>query len=184
MIHFPELLGHGYYSVLAKHQGLAFKNTMLCVGVHSPISWIREINRELPMTADEPETDFMERESVALADAVVSPSQYLLGWMQAHGWRLPRAIFVQQYVLSPELWAAWQDRTENSVPQRVRGLTFFGRLEERKGLTLFCDALDLLTGMNPPRFTVSFLGKSARIAGRDAIAYIEERARRGRLPGR
>ncbi|MFZ1119174.1 MAG: glycosyltransferase [Candidatus Binataceae bacterium] len=176
VIHFPELLGHAYYSVLAKHQGLAFHNTVLCVGVHSPISWIREINGELPMTVDEPEIDFMERESVALADTVVSPSQYLLGWLQSNGWRLPRATYVQQYVLSPELWAAWKDRTETSVPQRVRGLTFFGRLEERKGLGLFCDALDLLVGMNPPLFTVSFLGKSAQIAGRDAIGYIEERA--------
>ncbi|MGA9315443.1 MAG: glycosyltransferase, partial [Solirubrobacteraceae bacterium] len=117
-----------------------------------------------------------ERESVALADAVVSPSQYLLGWLRSNGWRLPRATYVQQYVLSPELWAAWEDHTETSVPQRVRGLTFFGRLEERKGLGLFCDALDLLVGMNPPLFTVSFLGKSARIAGRDAMGYIEERA--------
>ena len=99
VIHFPELLGHAYYSVLAKHQGLAFHNTVLCVGVHSPISWIREINGELPMTVDEPEIDFMERESVALADTVVSPSQYLLGWLQSNGWRLPRATYVQQYVL-------------------------------------------------------------------------------------
>jgi glycosyltransferase involved in cell wall biosynthesis len=176
VIHFPELLGHAYYSVLAKHQGLAFHNTVLCVGVHSPISWIREINGELPMTVDEPVIEFMERESVALADAVVSPSQYLLGWLQANGWRLPRATYVQQYVLSPELWTAWKDRVETSAPQRVTGLTFFGRLEERKGLTLFCDALELLVGMNAPRFTVSFLGKSANIVGRDAISYIEERA--------
>ena len=92
VIHFPELLGHAYYSVLAKHQGLAFSNTVLCVGAHSPISWIREINRELPLTIDEPEIDFMERESVALADVVVSPSQYLLGWMRTSGWRLPRCL--------------------------------------------------------------------------------------------
>jgi glycosyltransferase involved in cell wall biosynthesis len=176
IIHFPELLGHGYYSVLAKHQGLAFSDTVICVGVHSPISWIREVSRELPLTIDEPEIEFMERESVALADVVVSPSQYLLGWMQANGWRLPRTTCIQQYVLSPDLWAVWRDRTETSVPQRVTGLTFFGRLEERKGLALFCDALDLLSGMNAPRFTVSFLGKSARVAGRDAIGYIEERA--------
>ena len=57
-----------------------------------------------------------------------------------------------------------------------QGTDFFGRLEERKGLGLFCDALDLLVGMDPPLFTVSFLGKSARIAGRDAMGYIEERA--------
>jgi O-antigen biosynthesis protein len=177
VIHFPELLGHAYYSVLAKHQGLAFESTVLCVSAHSPISWIREVNRELPMTADEPEIDFMERQSVALADVVVSPSQYLLGWMRTNGSRLPRATYVQQYVLSPELWTAWKDRTETSLPQRVTGLTFFGRLEERKGLALFCDALDLLVGMNPPRLTVSFLGKSAYVAGRDAIGYIEERGR-------
>jgi glycosyltransferase involved in cell wall biosynthesis len=176
LIHFPELLGHGYYSVLAKHQGLDFRDTVICVGAHSPISWIREVNRELPLSLDEPEIDFMERESVALADAVVSPSQYLLGWMRTNGWRLPRATYVQQYVLSPELWTAWKDRTETGVLQRVTGLTFFGRLEERKGLALFCDALDLLASMEAPPFTVCFLGKSSQVAGRDAIGYIEERS--------
>lgn len=177
IIHFPELLGHGYYSVLAKHQGLAFHNAVLCVGVHSPISWIREVNRELPHTVDEPEIDFMERESVAFADVVVSPSEYLLGWVRANEWRLPKATYVQQYVLSPELWSVWRERGERTAPQPITGLTFFGRLEERKGLALFCDALDVMASMKPPRFAVSFLGKSARVAGRDAIGYIEERAR-------
>jgi len=181
LIHFPELLGHGYYSVLAKHQGLDFRGTVICVGTHSPISWIREVNRELPLSLDEPEIDFMERESVALADAVVSPSQYLLGWMRTNGWCLPRATYVQQYVLSPELWTAWKDRTETGVLQRVTGLTFFGRLEERKGLALFCDALDLLACMEVPAFTVCFLGKSSQVAGRDAVGYVEERARHWRF---
>jgi O-antigen biosynthesis protein len=177
IIHFPELLGHAYYSVLAKHQGLAFRDTTLCVGAHSPIAWIREVNGELPKAIDEAEIDFMERESVAMADVVVSPSQYLLGWMRANGWRLPQATYVQQYVLSPELWTAWKKRAETSDLQPVTALTFFGRLEERKGLVLFCDALDLLVGMKAPRFTVTFLGKSAYVAGRDAIGYIEERGR-------
>ena len=177
VIHFPELLGHGYYSVLAKHQGLDFRDTVICVGVHSPISWIREINRELPLTSDEPEIDFMERESVAWADVVVSPSQYLLGWIQANGWRLPRATYVQQYVLSPELWSYWEQRPEHHRLRQVDGITFFGRLEERKGIALFCDALDRLVRLNPPKFTVNFLGKIARVAGRDAASYIQDRAK-------
>jgi O-antigen biosynthesis protein len=53
VIHLPELQGHGYYSVLAKHQGLDFRDTTLCVGTHSPISWIREANREAPYSPDE-----------------------------------------------------------------------------------------------------------------------------------
>jgi O-antigen biosynthesis protein len=177
VIHFPELLGHGYYSVLAKHQGLDFRDTVICIGVHSPISWIREINRELPLSSDEPEIDFMERESVASADVVVSPSQYLLGWIQAKGWRLPPTTYVQQYVLSPELWSCWEQRSDDRRLRHVNGITFFGRLEERKGIALFCDALDRLLRLNPPKFTVTFLGKIAKVAGRDAASYIEDRAR-------
>ncbi len=178
VIHFPELLGHAYYSVLAKHQGLDFANTLLCVGAHSPISWIREISRELPLTADEAEIEFMERQSVALADVVISPSQYLLNWMKANGWRFPHETYVQQYVPSLPLQALWKERRNDAAPRRVTGLTFFGRLEERKGLSLFCDAVDLLLQMNAPRFSVSFLGKRALVGGRDSIDYIGQRARR------
>ena len=90
VIHFPELHGHGYYCILGKHQGLDFQHTVLCVGTHSPIAWIREQNKEAPYSAEELEMDFMERQSVALADVVVSPSQYMLEWMQRRGWAATR----------------------------------------------------------------------------------------------
>ena len=102
VVHFPELHGHGYYCVLAKHQGLDFSHTVLCIGTHSPISWIREQNREAPYNPEELEMDFMERQSVALADVVVSPSQYMLGWMQNQGWLLPAACYVQQNIAPTE----------------------------------------------------------------------------------
>ena len=105
VIHFPELQGHGYYSVLAKHQGLDFSHTTLCVGTHSPMSWIREQNHEAPYSPDELEMDFMERQCVALADVVLSPSQYMLRWMQTRGWTLPAVCYVQQTIASPELQA-------------------------------------------------------------------------------
>ena len=41
----------------------------------------------------------MERTSVSAADIVVSPSQYLLGWMQQNGWELPEQTYVAPYVL-------------------------------------------------------------------------------------
>jgi O-antigen biosynthesis protein len=178
VVHFPELHGYGYYCVLAKHQGLDFKRTILCIGTHSPISWIREQNREAPYSPDELEMDFMERQSVALADVVVSPSQYMLGWIQSRGWILPAACYVQQNIAPP------QSSTVTN-PLRMRGevrtaaeLVFFGKLEARKGIGLFCDALDLVRDANLPSFCVTFLGKNGRIAGRDAVSYIRARADR------
>ena len=46
VIHFHEWQGHGYYSLLAKRQGLAFGRTTLCVSTHSPTCWNKQGNRE------------------------------------------------------------------------------------------------------------------------------------------
>jgi glycosyltransferase involved in cell wall biosynthesis len=181
IVHFPELHGHAYYCVLAKHQGLDFHHTILCVGTHSPISWIREQNKEAPYSPEELEMDFMERQSVALADVVVSPSQYMLAWVERRGWILPDASYVQQNIAPPDLITAANLRREGGAAQAARNLVFFGRLEARKGIGLFCDALDLLKA-NPPGFSVTFLGKNGRVAERDAVSFIRERAENWAFP--
>ena len=49
IIHFPELSGVGYYSLLAKKQGLGFsRTTLMCVGTHGPCVWCRFANQEYP----------------------------------------------------------------------------------------------------------------------------------------
>jgi O-antigen biosynthesis protein len=183
VIHFPELQGHGYYSVLAKHQRLDFSHTTLCVGTHSPISWIREQNHEAPYSPDELEMDFMERQCVALADVVLSPSQYMLHWMQTRGWTLPAMCYVQQNIALPEL-QVFARASQRGGKQRALELVFFGKLEERKGIRLFCDALDLLTSRNLRGFSVTFLGKNATVSGRDALSYIRARAELWTFPWR
>ncbi|MBV8773134.1 MAG: glycosyltransferase [Deltaproteobacteria bacterium] len=183
VIHFPELHGHAYYCVLAKHQGLDFHRTILCVGTHSPISWIREQNKEAPYSPEELEMDFMERQSVALADIVVSPSQYMLAWMQARGWVLPAACYVQQNITPPELTSSF-NLTRQERARGATNLVFFGRLEARKGIGLFCDALDLLSHATSPNFNVTFLGKNGRVAGRDGVSFIRARAKKWAFPYR
>jgi len=182
VVHFPELHGHGYYCVLAKHQGLDFSHTVLCIGTHSPISWIREQNREAPYNPEELEMDFMERQCVALADVVVSPSQYMLGWMQNQGWLLPAACYVQQNIAPTESRTVATLVRSRSEVQRAAELVFFGRLETFKGIGLFCDALDLIKGANLPTFSVIFLGRNGRVAGRDAVSYIRARAEHWGFP--
>ena len=184
IVHFPELHGHGYYCVLAKHQGLDFKRTFLCIGTHSPISWIREQNKEAPYSPEELEMDFMERQCVALADVVVSPSQYMLGWVQSRGWILPAACYVQQNIAPPESSTIANLVRRRGEVQRAVELVFFGRLEARKGIGLFCDALELIKDANLPDFSVTFLGKNGRVAGRDAVSYIKTRSEHWGFPYR
>ena len=173
IIHFAEWRGSGYFCLLAKHQGIAFTDTLLCVQTHSPILWHKFANSEYLERFEDVETCFMEKESVRLADVLLSPSQYLLNWMLDEKWRLPERCYVQQYVV-PHNVRRDAVQHDDSV-HRIDEIVFFGRLEVRKGLVFFCDSLDLLAS-SPQRFKVTFLGKAVILEGQTSEKYIAKRA--------
>src|SRR5260370_7724191 len=68
--------------------------------------------------------------------------------------------------------------TRGDRPCEINELVFFGRLEVRKGLVLFCEALDQLKReTNLKRARVTFLGKVDKVEGRDAAEYVRDRAK-------
>jgi O-antigen biosynthesis protein len=180
IVHFPEWQGQGYFCLLAKKQGIAFPTLTFCVGVHSSTTWVELGNQRLFEWVDQLDEDFLERESVRLADVVISPSQYLLRWMLADGWRLPARVFLSPYAMPAELSSSLENSGSNGRPAyqgAVRELIFFGRLEPRKGLFLFCDALDLLSERSTsPEIHVTFLGKTQEFNGQNSTDYIQSRA--------
>lgn len=182
VIHFHEWLAFGYYSLLARHQGIALTRSTICVGMHSPSLWIEEANRRLIDDIALLECDALERRCVELADVVWSPSRYLLDWIKDRGWRINGQTWVHPNP-APTRRAADEsprqsERGLSSAAHREgRELVFFGRLEVRKGLILFCDALDQLTASElPDSFRVTFLGKPCVIDGQDAESYLRCRA--------
>jgi glycosyltransferase involved in cell wall biosynthesis/GT2 family glycosyltransferase len=172
---FPEWMGLAYYALLAKGQGLAFKQLSIVVNTHSPAAWAAEGNRALPERLDFVDRDFMERESVRRADWVISPSHYMLDWMRSRKWELPAQSCVIQNLM-PEIVDAPGVPDTLEMPET---LVFFGRLEHRKGLKLFCDAIDRL----PPERrntlrAICFLGKAViHPGGFESRRYISERSR-------
>jgi hypothetical protein len=44
LIQFPEWEGLGYYTLLAKKEGLAFVSTTIAVGLHGPTHWVVAAN--------------------------------------------------------------------------------------------------------------------------------------------
>jgi O-antigen biosynthesis protein len=170
VIHFHEWLGLPYYSLLAKQAKLAFESTTLCVGTHGPMRWSLRGDEVLFSRSEDLTVDYMERKSVEMADVAVSPSQYLLRWMQDEGWVMPPRSYVANYIL---------ERSEVSATATprdgwpIRELVFFGRLERRKGLPFFCDVLERLrlSGVQ-----VTFLGSSkVTVDGKPSEAYLRSR---------
>jgi O-antigen biosynthesis protein len=181
IVHFPECQGLAFYSLLAKRQGLAFGDTTFVVSTHGPTLWVKEGSQDYLRNLGELEIDFMERTSVSAADAVVSPSQYLLSWMELNGWELPEKTYVAPYVLPQGLLSEAQAPSWRN--NQINEIVFFGRLEMRKGLKLFCDALDELCANHSRRdFEVTFLGKETQLYGRSSIGYISDRSKAWSVP--
>ncbi|MCU1676200.1 MAG: hypothetical protein JWM93_958 [Frankiales bacterium] len=183
VIHSPECQGHGAYIGLAKRHGLAFADAHLVVGVHSTTRWCAEANltpRMLPMHLI---NEHQEQLATATADIVISPSGYLLSYLRNRGWTLPARTFVQPYAVAESLRDAAPVMTVPDAPPTE--LVFFGRLETRKGLEVFCDALDRLSAMDVPAcVSVTFLGSNVLVAGEPSRDYIAKRAERWSWPVR
>jgi len=222
VVHFPDCQGHGYYAVMAKRLGLDFADLTFAVTLHSGTRWVTESNGVSFENCFQLADDHLERTSAELADVVISPSAYMLGWCERAGWQLPERRFVQQYVLPHNVRSLLEEQASNdgelsaalegpgvevardlgvelqggpTVPVSLtaatssngrgmpalshdrREIVFFGRLEARKGLREFCDALDLLAADDQPReFEVTFLGKPAPIDGIPGDEYVARRA--------
>jgi len=94
--------------------------------------------------------NYSERLSVKCADVLWSPSRYLIEWAERSWFRISENTFVQQYCLpSQRLSESGEGPSDflllTMASVRLRKeIVFFGRLEERKGLRLFCNAIHRL----------------------------------------
>ncbi len=181
VVHFNDFEGMGHYTLLAKRQGLGFQETILCVTVHSPHLYLKQAMQQYVTRVTDMELDFVERRSVELADVLISPSQFMLDWMRSEKWILPAHCVVQQSLVPP---AVHRRREMGNVPEPVTEVVFFGVLQELKGVTLFCDALEMYAAAPHPAISVTFLGKDGIIDDMSCRDYIARRCASWTLPVR
>lgn len=174
LVLFMDWQGSGFYAMHAKACGLAFLDTTLAVVLHSPSYWHAIYNSDTPQNPIESVLWHIERQAIAMADAVISPSRYMLEWVQERLCGLPDRSFVQPNILPG------QNLPRHDQDDPITEVVFFGRLEFRKGLEQFCAAMDRLaeTGNLPPKIT--FLGKGAWLGNEHSALYIARRAEKWR----
>lgn len=180
VVHISEWRAAGYFSLLAKQQGLAFRDTLFIVKTSSPWLWNRLYGLQPFQRLDDLAKVNAERRSVELADMVIGGSLHLLRWMHSQGYNMPRdRIFVQPNVATFDHLAGltrsrdWEQGTRH----RIDEIVFFGRLEARKGLLIFIQSIKRLIRQGtklPPR--ISFMGKPGEPVlertGEDVVSYI------------
>lgn len=165
---FHEFMADGLFCLRAHRQEGAFAHSRLGVVTHGSALWVDEGNGCVAHDGKRRHLYAMEQKCCELADFVVSPSQYLIGWMRDKGWHLPEATHcIPNFIPSPE-----KQLPEIATQTGNLEIVFFGRLEERKGVRVFCEALTHLPHALYAGLRVTFLGKEAGFRPEDMRAML------------
>jgi glycosyltransferase involved in cell wall biosynthesis len=180
VVAFSDWRGLGYCSARARQLAIAFEQTLIVHYCHGSTQWVSEANKRPLRDTSEFGRALIERLAVELSDVVVSPSQYLIDWMRRCGWDLPNQTVRIPYFTE----GALADLQGKSAPERlatVRGRTdeivFFGRLEERKGIRVFVDALSRVDPSVLEGRLLTFLGREDKWTTSDVRAALPRRVR-------
>jgi glycosyltransferase involved in cell wall biosynthesis len=148
-----------------KRQGLAFQNCKFVVQLHGVTRWTIECNKELFVEQDQLKVDYLEKKSIQWADHVVSPTEYLRDWCAKNGYFETSSTRV---VVIPNCMQSSGEIHSEKTRQQVfpTEIIMFGRHEERKGFTIFCDAISRIhEDLSAKGITVTFLGRLGTING-------------------
>ena len=177
VIYAPEWRGLMFYPLLAKEQGLLSQDLKIIVGTHSPTMWVYDGNNQYPDGYDPLYTNYMEKICIELADEVVHPSQHMMDWIGKE-WGIDRGVVIQNlmpYNTKDRVIANGKESLKASYVTDLDEIIFFGRFTAKKGIDVFCNAIDLLDTNRG--IQVTFLGKDDMIYGVPASNYIREKAK-------
>lgn len=149
-----------YAALRSRQLGMSFSRTAFVVYCHGPARVFAEAAQKVPDTVARFGEEVAQRASLELADAVVSPSRWLFGWFDDHGWpaEAPRQV-IQNLWQSTALGEPVKRAVTGSP---VRRLAFFGQLREGKGIRLFRSSLQKLPSGLLEGVDLLFLGQARR----------------------
>ena len=163
------------YSALRLRQAsLAFEDSLFVVFCHGPRRYVVDLSPTVALGDLETVLDVgvLEQACVELADVVVSPSAYLLDWMRARGWKLPETTLVIPYFTRSDATGEAVRVEARPSPDRIGRLAFFGRVDEKKGITQFAAALNALEPERLQGLELVFVGKTTETWTRERVTAL------------
>jgi glycosyltransferase involved in cell wall biosynthesis len=160
------------YAVLrARQAGRALGDTAVVLYCHGPARVFAAAARKVPDTVDRFGEEVAQRACVELADAVVSPSAWLVDWLHEHRWPLGSIEVIQNLWQSVALGRP-VERVAAGKP--IRRLVFFGHLREGKGLRVFVESLRAL---ELEGVEIVFMGHARRWSPAEITEWLGREAR-------
>jgi glycosyltransferase involved in cell wall biosynthesis len=147
-----------YAALRSRQLRRSCEDTAFVLYCHGPARVFAEAARKVPDTVPRFGEEVAQRACLELADAVVSPSEWLLGWLRKHEWQVPESARVIQNL--------WQSTALDEPPaiaasgSPIRRLAFFGQVRDGKGARLFIDSLRRQDLQRLEDVEVLFLGHS------------------------
>ncbi|KAK9805857.1 hypothetical protein WJX73_008965 [Symbiochloris irregularis] len=143
----------------------------VAVEPHGGHFWSTQGQVQRPMDVVSLRIDNAERMANQLNDIEISPTNYMTAFLRQRGWKLPRDTITIPNVIPEVEPAALKMMGQEKEVWRV---AFFSRLEERKGIKLFTEAVANLNVSGLPRFEVFFVGSEAKIDMRPSSVWLKE----------
>lgn len=149
-----------YAPLRSRQLGVSLAETAFVVYCHGPARVFAEAARKVPDTLARFGEEVAQRACFELADAVVSPSEWLVSWLRDHRWPMRDSVRV-----IPNLWestALEKAAAPVTTGSRIRRLAFFGQLREGKGISVFLSSLRKVDGALLDGIDLVFLGHTRR----------------------
>jgi glycosyltransferase involved in cell wall biosynthesis len=149
-----------YAALRSRQLGVSLGATAFVVYCHGPARVFAEAARKVPDTLGRFGEEVAQRACFELADAVVSPSEWLVSWLRDHHWPMRDSVRV-----IPNLWESTAlEKTAAPVAagSRIRRLAFFGQLREGKGIGVFLSSLRKVDRALLDGIELVFLGHTRR----------------------
>lgn len=164
---FPDMYGVGYYSILARRTGAFFQKMPIVVSFLGPQVWSRENNDQLFSRIEDLTIPMLEKGSIENADVVQFATDWSRKWADGQKWK-----YRDSYkVLFPMKKAGPSRKTKRSG--RTQEIVFFGRLEIRKGICEFLEAIELMKKNNElQNRQITLLGSEGHIDNRKTLEMI------------
>ena len=168
-----------YAALRLRHLALALGNTLFVLRCAGTNRWMADAGGKVRVLPSALGVNVLEQACVELADVLVSPSAYLIGWMREQGWTLPARTRVIPYLSRSGATGEAPPLARREGDGRVERLAFFGRLEERKGLRPFAAGLNALDPRLLEGIELEFLGRPTKQWSPARVeALLSETARR------
>jgi glycosyltransferase involved in cell wall biosynthesis len=151
-----------YTALRLRQAGVAFENSLFIVFCHGTRAYLLDLsaNVNLPDLRHVLGVGVLEQAAIELADVVVSPSAYLVDWMREQQWQLPERTLVIPHFTGADT-AGEPTAAARGDGGSIQRLAFFGgRVDEKKGLRPFAEALNALEPELLERLELEFVGRT------------------------